>query len=331
MRRAGTTGDVVGFLEAAYEVESSTWLDSLVRAAHATFDRGLGVTAFHYDVSRRGQLVMTHVAEAGAPTPIMTTALARAMLAAADESFIEATYRTKAVALASDHPIWDRPGGPASFFAGHGIADLKVVNAMDVSGLGVLLAVYLPKRARLSARDRSALERIAAHVTSANRLRARLTSLEKKAARTPEAVFTARGKAEHLGTRAEASRKALRDAVVAYGEAKGALRRDPSRPGWNVLVDGEWSLLDRFERDGKRFIVAQENAPKVRGPAPLTDRERQIAAYVAMGQENKLIAYTLGISHATVRVLVARATAKLGVKSRAELARSFLAAASSET
>lgn len=51
----------------------------------------------------------------------------------------------------------------------------------------------------------------------------------------------------------------------------------------------------------------------------LTARERQIAALAGISHSNKLIAYELGLSHSTVRVLAARACAKLGVRTRQEL------------
>jgi DNA-binding CsgD family transcriptional regulator len=51
----------------------------------------------------------------------------------------------------------------------------------------------------------------------------------------------------------------------------------------------------------------------------LTDRERQVVLQAALGFSNKQIAYALGISHSTVRVLVARAAARIGARSRAAL------------
>jgi DNA-binding CsgD family transcriptional regulator len=51
----------------------------------------------------------------------------------------------------------------------------------------------------------------------------------------------------------------------------------------------------------------------------LTDRERQVVLQAALGFTNKEIAYALGISDSTVRVLMARAAEKLGVRSRVEL------------
>jgi DNA-binding NarL/FixJ family response regulator len=54
-----------------------------------------------------------------------------------------------------------------------------------------------------------------------------------------------------------------------------------------------------------------------RGPLPaFTPRERQIVDSVRSGQTHKEIAYDLGISDATVRVLYARAMRKLGREPR---------------
>jgi DNA-binding NarL/FixJ family response regulator len=75
-------------------------------------------------------------------------------------------------------------------------------------------------------------------------------------------------------------------------------------------------LVDHFERSGRRVVLARENAPMCRAPAALSMRERQVASLAALGRSNKLIAYELVLAHSTIRVLVARACAKLGVPSR---------------
>jgi DNA-binding CsgD family transcriptional regulator len=77
------------------------------------------------------------------------------------------------------------------------------------------------------------------------------------------------------------------------------------------------TLVDTFEESGQRYVVAQESA--VGGVATLTGRERQIVARAMLGYTNKQIAYDLGISDATVRVLMARAAGRLGVRTRREL------------
>lgn len=55
------------------------------------------------------------------------------------------------------------------------------------------------------------------------------------------------------------------------------------------------------------------------GTAPLTPREREVVALIALGRETKGIAEELFISAQTVRTHVQHAMAKLGVHTRAEL------------
>lgn len=68
-------------------------------------------------------------------------------------------------------------------------------------------------------------------------------------------------------------------------------------------------------------------APPVRGragarppPTALTARERQVAAYLAAGKANKVIAIDLGISRRTAEAHRARIFRKLGVRNAFELA-----------
>ncbi len=61
----------------------------------------------------------------------------------------------------------------------------------------------------------------------------------------------------------------------------------------------------------------------VPSPEALTDRERQVIRCAKFGHHNKLIAYELGISDSTVRVLIARAASKPGLRGRSELLRAF--------
>ena len=86
-----------------------------------------------------------------------------------------------------------------------------------------------------------------------------------------------------------------------------------------ALVDAQWTLVDHHESGGKRYVLARENAPRPSGPPRLSLREQQVVALAALGRSNKLIAYELGLAHATIRVLMARAAGKLGVTRRADL------------
>ena len=95
---------------------------------------------------------------------------------------------------------------------------------------------------------------------------------------------------------------------------------------WKGLVAARWSLVEHFESDGKRYILACENDLHVPGPSLLSQREQQVLAYASLGHSSKLIAYELGITDSTVRVLMARATAKLGARSRKEAIATFTTA-----
>jgi DNA-binding NarL/FixJ family response regulator len=119
-------------------------------------------------------------------------------------------------------------------------------------------------------------------------------------------------------------REALRHAVRARDRARSAaIRRSDDGAAvdmWQALVSGRWSLIDRFESDGRRFTVAIENEPRVADPRALSPRERCVVQLAARGHANKSIAYSLGLAAGTVGALLARALRKLGLGSRAELA-----------
>src|SRR5690606_6591183 len=89
------------------------------------------------------------------------------------------------------------------------------------------------------------------------------------------------------------------------------------------LVAGRWSLVDRFESDGRRFFIARRNDPAVGGPSELTKRERQVVGYAAQGHTNDHIAYTLGLAPSTVSTHLRRAMRRLGVRTPADLAALF--------
>jgi DNA-binding NarL/FixJ family response regulator len=88
--------------------------------------------------------------------------------------------------------------------------------------------------------------------------------------------------------------------------------------GWSAMARARWTLVDHFDEDGKRYLLAVREAAGD-GLSVLSPRERQVVGFVAQGRSNKSVAYELGISQSTVSVLVCRASARLGVRSRREL------------
>lgn len=118
------------------------------------------------------------------------------------------------------------------------------------------------------------------------------------------------------------AREALRRATLAFDQARTKKMRSDielATRRWRPLVASRWSLLDDFDLDGRRFVVAVESSPPT--PAPrkdLSERELHVMTQAHLGHTDKEIAYELGLSASTVRVLVHRATRKLGAATRRE-------------
>jgi len=201
--------------------------------------------------------------------------------------------------------------------------DVLIFNVADPSHKGCVFgaADFLPSPSALA--HRAVWSRVAAHVAAGLRLRRRLKEVDNRNT-TTEAVLSPAGAVVHAEGPAKARgvRGILHDAVVTIERARGPMRRsDPDAAAelWRGMVDGRWSLVDRFDSDGRRFIIAYRNGVSAGGPRALTQRERQVVSYVALGHPNKLIAYALGLSVSAVGTYVAGALAKLGIASRVEL------------
>jgi DNA-binding CsgD family transcriptional regulator len=113
-------------------------------------------------------------------------------------------------------------------------------------------------------------------------------------------------------------RTELNRAVVGRELARGTLRYTSQQKAfltWPSLGASRWALVDVFERDGRRYVVAVEDK---REPA-LSRRERDVLRLAQLGRSNKEIAYELGLAYSTITTLLARVAKKLGTRSRAEL------------
>jgi DNA-binding NarL/FixJ family response regulator len=77
---------------------------------------------------------------------------------------------------------------------------------------------------------------------------------------------------------------------------------------WQSVVAKRWTLLEHFESDGKRFLLAMDNRAKSPGLELLSEREREVLFQALGGCSNKgYPAFQLGLAESTVRVLLARA------------------------
>ncbi|HSD89766.1 MAG TPA: helix-turn-helix transcriptional regulator, partial [Kofleriaceae bacterium] len=198
--------------------------------------------------------------------------------------------------------------------------DIFALRTIEPGGKGIVLAAPQRADAHADRRSQRLWAKVSAHLAAGRRLRERLAG-------SPfEAVLTPSGKLEHAegDSKSPSTREALRAAVVRQEKARGkARRKDPegATDMWTALVGGRWSLLDHFERGGRRYIVARRNEHGGADPRALAERERAVAQLAALGKSNKLIAYELGVSESTVASHLSSAMRKLRVKTRVELLR----------
>jgi DNA-binding CsgD family transcriptional regulator/predicted Ser/Thr protein kinase len=322
--------DVLSLIDAAYatDADEGTWLRGLATAARAVLDTGLGLFTVCYDAADPGQFRIRESIIEGLPDGVGPV-LAR-HTALFDRAWVEATF----LGFVCDHirhPRFARhpaatPTLLDELYARHGIQDIFSINAIDPTGLGHQINVFQPRRCRITPAARAHWSRVAAHIAAGNRLRARLGRAPKA---PPEAVLDAHGRIVHAEGEARTpdARERLTASVRARERVRGKLRRsDPDRAvaEWKGLVAARWTLVDQFERDGRRYLVARQNDPEIAGVEALTARERCAVGFAALAHTNELIAYEMGIAPSTVSQLLQRAARRMGAGSRAELVRKFL-------
>jgi DNA-binding CsgD family transcriptional regulator len=321
-------GDVLSIIEAGYaeSADADEWLDGALAAMHAQLDQGGGVLARRFHVQPTSLWQGATRAIGVAPEDVAATDRAAAWLT--DLPPLEAMavarqmFPLAPVAARLSHLI-----GPAMMTHlvtnfSRPVTDSLGVIAADPSGHGCVFFRIEDKARPVSRRATDLWERTAAHLVTGYRL------ARERHGKT-EAVLDPGGKVLHREndvTRDDAS--TLSDAAKGIDRARGRLRRvDPERALalWKGLVSGRWSLVDHFDSDGRRFVVAKRNAITSHAWSALTEREGQILAYLAEGQAPKLIAYQLGLSTTTVSADLSRIMRKLSVGSRFELITAYRA------
>jgi DNA-binding CsgD family transcriptional regulator len=313
------------FLEAAYDLErdDQAWLAEVMRAARAVWGRGGPANGGIYDASDANAFSMAsvHFIDCGEER----LRVLREGLTLQTPSLVRRTlHRVSAgcngsLRLPELEPMLD---GMRRL----GFGNALNVNGLDPSGRGVYFALWARDRANLPRAEMAIYRRLAHHLGAAYRCRRRLREGQAgrptvDATEGAEAILDARHRVVHaIGP---ARDREARDDLTETAAARERARRGADMPGglerWRPLTGARWTLVDSFERDGARYVVARENQPELRGLAALSTRERQVVAYLALGQSTKETAYALGISDVTVRVLVGRASTKLGVSSRDSL------------
>lgn len=318
---------MVGIVECAYELSepSANWLERLCERARPLLDQGHGVMAWGFDA-------------AGSPNP--NARIAR-VGGRAEFERVPALFIKVMSALPRPIPIttaipdvltaWEvveRVGIPSrvwSMLEPEGTGDFIAIVGRSPDGRGIVLGAPQSERTALTPAIRRRWGMVAAHLAAGFRMRAQLAS---DGALSTEAVLDGDGRCVHAegAARSDDAREALRHAAMAMDRARGALRdesEDDALAVWKGLTEGRWSLVERFEENGRRYIVAVRNDPALGDPRGLSHRELQVGAYAALGHSTKLIAYELGLGTTAVSFHMKNLLAKLGLSHRAELIRYF--------
>lgn len=316
-----------GVLEHVYNLESGVadWLRAITSALDPFMDGGngtLGAILRFRGPSAIGDL-QHHQADEEIPAFHQFIAGLRAMRAAGgtgfDQLFSErgmGTLRTNVGA------------GPTNFF----LEAFKRDGVSDAAGLIVPTrdessVLFFTARQRetqpVPIQAKSRWIQLQRHIGAVYDLRTRLA--EGSPAEMHSMWFDTNGRCVDRGLGDDADvRDRLRDAVRTY-EASRSARREAQRVDlqryWTSVLSGQWVILDRFDSDGRRFIVAlpvSQLGDTIRG---LSHREREILDLVGDGLSNKAIAFELGVSTTAISTHVSNIFRKLGIDDRASAVR----------
>ncbi len=328
--RAAKAVDIV---EAAYRLDGdeASWLAAIVEHASADLDTGIGVYAFTGDeavpnfassptfVQRSlPPEIAARLAElnAGAPNAILDLLRARLVTCGGLEQV-----------LGVDSPVVTQFRG---VMASAGVVDGFCLFAQDGEGGSLTLSSLARAPVAPSARVRGLWQRVGLHVVAGLRLRRKLAARATRRAALLSSSGTLEDADPEVANDASA-RRALAEAVRAMDEARRrAVRESPERALglWRGLVAGRWSLVDHWEREGRRYVAAYPNRPGMRDPRAFSPTQQAVLRTLALGATTKEASYALGLSEKTVTGCVTQIMRRLRVRSRVELA-SMLAASRS--
>jgi DNA-binding NarL/FixJ family response regulator len=300
----------------AFSGDLGTWAAGVHEALGPSLDLGLGTLVTVVEFPDKGVRIR-HLSSRGGASRVHH-AVVRLSAFLAPEKLRESFFNGRVLGSSSGHYT------DAEFASMQ--ARARGVRTRDAAGWCVNdavdhgLMVVSPARELLRFPDQPTpvVRRLGSHIATGLRLQRVLASaaFEDPAV---EAILDDEGRPQHsVGmARMRGALDQLRQAVLARARTSDAeLALDPA---WNAVLAGRWSLVDRFDADGRRFVVAYRNPPGVLDPRRLTPREEGVAALAAIGRSNKEIAMELGVTQSTVGTLLASALTKLGLSSRTML------------
>jgi len=290
------------------------WADALHAALAPALDLGQGTLVGLLDLADGG-IRLEHLRRAGAAS-LAHQAVVHLSVWLTPQRLRESFFNGRVLGSSSGHYADEDLAAMQQRARGVGSRDAAGWCVNDGVGFGFMLVAPSPSQLVLPAQALAVARRLGLHVATGLRLQRVLSSgaLDDPSV---EAIFDPAGGLQHVAgmARSDHASSRLRAAVLARSETGGGEPLEGST-AWEALVSGRWSLVDRFDSDGRRFIVAYRNPPGCLDPRRLTPREERTAMLAALGQSNKEIALELDITESTVASLLSSALGKLGLESR---------------
>lgn len=315
----------IDIVETAYRLDGSEaeWLDALLGCARPELDTGCGVYAFTGNEQVPNLAASPVFAQHGLDTGFAER------LGRLNQDAPDAIYdllRPRLVTCGGLEQTLGAGSPVVEHFRGlmqpTGVKDGFSLFAQEAEGGSITISAPSRWVVAPGPRVRGIWQRVGLHIASALRLRRKLAAH----ASARDALLDPSGKLEDVSGDVEkdgTARNVLVRAVRAMEQARSADGRASPESAlalWRGLVGGEWSLVDHWERGGRRYVAAYQNRPNVRDPRALTPGEAAVLKYLALGATNREIGYTLGLPDGTVSSCVTQILKKLRVKSRVDLA-----------
>ena len=320
--------DVISVVERAYDLagDDGTWRKRLLEAVQPLFDYGMGTVLFTYDVDPNGRSKVLDVEQVN--TPMDLGPVVRAVEEAHEPSFVRRVYMGMG-GFGSGREICEgleiEPPKAVLTDMGQSVPEIMGMTAGVIGGSGMVVAAPMVDGRPSTPAERARWFRVLPHLRAGIRLRRRArATTEEGPTSDGDAVLSPDGKVLHAEPVAQEQglQERLRDCAVSMDRARSVAGRklgDDALDLWRGLVDGRWSLVDRFDRDGRRLVIARRNDPLTPDPRRLTKREFVIAGLSSTGASNKEIAYELDSTESAVATALRSARQKLQANNRVDL------------
>ncbi|MFT3924371.1 MAG: LuxR C-terminal-related transcriptional regulator [Myxococcales bacterium] len=314
-------GDYLSVVESCYEAQTSDerWIGNVLDSIGTVLDLGGGMTFTLYKEHGDRAKVETLLTRGVHPAfhRIGTPLVERLR----GESYERYFYPRQPVTLAS--PLVAKMGrvsqlGFRAVCSAMGADDLLGLLGYPAPGWIFALSLVVGRGREITPAVRSTLHRMRIHVESGERLR--LLSPEQAVA-----VLSSEGKVLHLegalGESGGSEPLVQHTKVIARLRTQRERFKDDALQVWNALVDGQWSVVERVDSDGKRLYFAYENAPQSRAYRALTPSEASVLDQSIQGLPGKYVAYSTGLQDSRISELLLSAANKLGFRTRHDLLR----------